>query len=207
GGFDSFTGTHRAQYLHSDGDGGTFLEKAVRYGAKFQENENSSQVSLFGDASEVQIAEPLVPPCEEWGTMEKLKREKEVVGIYISGHPLDDFKIEMSNFSTGNVSMFHDLNQSLNREITFGAVVSDVQHRISKSNKGWASFTVEDYTDSFEFRIFGEEYLKYRHFLVPNSFLFIKAFIREGWVNRDTGKKGDPRIQFNGFELLHDVMD
>lgn len=207
GGFDSFTETHRAQYLHDDGAGITFLEKAIRYGAKFQENENSSQVSLFGDASEVQIAEPLVPPCEEWGTMEKLKREKEVVGIYISGHPLDDFKIEMRNFSTGNVSMFHDLNQSLNREITFGAVVSDVQHRISKSNKGWASFTVEDYTDSFEFRIFGEEYLKYRHFLVHNSFLFIKAYIREGWVNRDTGKKGDPRIQFNGFELLHDVMD
>src|SRR5690606_38405393 len=88
GGFDSFANTHRAQYFHDDGDGITFLEKAVKYGAKYQENENSSQVSLFGDTSEVQIPEPLVPPCEEWGTMEKLKREKEVVGIYISGHPL-----------------------------------------------------------------------------------------------------------------------
>src|SRR5690606_24509440 len=91
GGFDSFADTHRAQYFHHDGDGITFLEKAIKYGAKFQENENSSQVSLFGDASEVQIPEPIVPPCEDWGTMEKLRREKEVVGIYISGHPLDDF--------------------------------------------------------------------------------------------------------------------
>ena len=67
---------------------------------KFQENENSSQVSLFGDASEVQIPEPIVPPCEEWNTMEKLAKEKEVVGIYISGHPLDDYKYEMKSFLT-----------------------------------------------------------------------------------------------------------
>jgi DNA polymerase III subunit alpha len=86
GGFDAF-GNHRAQYFHDEGDGITFLEKAIKYAAKFQESENSSQVSLFGEASDVQIPEPVVPPCEEWGTMEKLKREKEVVGIYISGHP------------------------------------------------------------------------------------------------------------------------
>ena len=76
GGFDSFGDTHRAQYFHDEGDGITFLEKAVKYGSKFQENQNSSQVSLFGEASEVQIPEPIVPPCEEWGTMEKLRREK-----------------------------------------------------------------------------------------------------------------------------------
>lgn len=207
GGFDSFTDTHRAQYLHEDGEGISFMEKAIRYGAKYQENENSAQVSLFGDASEVQIPEPVVPPCDEWGTMEKLRREKEVVGIYISGHPLDDFKIEMDNFTNGNVSVFHDMSQHVNREIVFGGVVSDVQHRVSKNNKGWAAFTVEDYNDSYEFRIFGEEYLKFRHFLVPNSFVFVRAFIKEGWVNRETGKKGDPRIQFNNFQLMHDVMD
>jgi DNA polymerase-3 subunit alpha len=207
GGFDSLANSHRAQYLHAEGDGVSFLEKAIKFGAKFQENANSSQVSLFGAASEVQIPEPDVPPCEEWGTMEKLKREKEVVGIYISGHPLDDFKIEMDNFTNGSISLFHDLNQILNREVTFGGVVSDVQHRVSKNNKGWASFSIEDYNDSFEFRIFGEDYLKFRHFLVPNSFVYVKAFVKEGWVNRDTGKKGDPRIQFNNFEMLHDVMD
>jgi DNA polymerase-3 subunit alpha len=95
----------------------------------------------------------------------------------------------------------------VNREICFGAVVTDIQHRVSKQGKGWASFTVEDYTDSFEFRIFGEEYLKFRHFLVKNSFVCVKAFIREGWPNKDTGLKGEPRIQFNSFQLLHDVME
>lgn len=207
GGFDSFTDTHRAQYFHHDGDEITFLEKAIKYGAKFQENENSSQVSLFGEASEVQIPEPVVPPCEDWGTMEKLRREKEVVGIYISGHPLDDFKKEITAFCNTSVSAFTNLEEYVNRELSVAGVITDVQHRISKNGKGWGLFTLEDYTDSHEFRIFGEEYLKFRHFLMINSFVYVKAFVREGWVNRETGKKGDPRLQFNDFKQLQDVMD
>ncbi|MEL6483805.1 MAG: DNA polymerase III subunit alpha, partial [Bacteroidota bacterium] len=207
GGFDSFGDTHRAQYFHHEGDSITFLEKAIKYGAKFQENQNSSQVSLFGESSEVQIPEPVVPPCEDWGTMEKLRREKEVVGIYISGHPLDDFKKEINAFCNSYVSVFQELDNYINRELTVAGVITDVQHRISKNGKGWAAFTLEDYTDSYEFRIFGEEYLKFRHFLMINSFIHLKAYVKEGWVNRETGKKGDPRIQFNDFKQLQDVMD
>jgi DNA polymerase-3 subunit alpha len=207
GGFDGLADTHRAQYFHDDGDGITFLEKAIKYAHKHKENENSAQVSLFGEASDVQIPEPEVPPCEEWGTMEKLSKEREVVGVYISGHPLDDFKTEMKTFCNGTISMFNDLNLYVNREIVFGGVVTDVQHRVSKQGKGWAMFTIEDYTDSFEFRVFGEEYLKFRHFFMINSFVFVKTFVREGWTNKDTGKKSDPRLQFNSFQLLHDVME
>jgi DNA polymerase-3 subunit alpha len=207
GGFDGLTNTHRAQYFHDDGDGITFLEKAIKYAQKHKENENSAQVSLFGEASDVQIPEPEVPPCEEWGTMEKLSKEREVVGVYISGHPLDDFKTEMKTFCNGTVGMFANLEPYVNREIVFGGVVTDVQHRVSKQGKGWAMFTIEDYTDSFEFRMFGEEYLKFRHFLMINSFVFVKTFVREGWTNKDTGKKSDPRLQFNSFQLLHDVME
>lgn len=207
GGFDCFTNTHRAQYFQDDGDGITFLEKVIKYGAKHQENANSAQVSLFGEASEVQIPEPEVPPCEDWGTMEKLAKEKEVVGIYISGHPLDDFKVEMKHFCNADLSVFKDLNGCVNRELTFGGVVTDVQHRVSKTGKGWALFTMEDYENNFEFRIFGEEYLKFRHFLVKNSFVHVKVYVREGWVNKNTGVKGDPRLQFNSFQLLHDIMD
>jgi len=207
GGFDSFGNTHRAQYFHKEGDGSTFLEMVIKYGSKFQESENSSQVSLFGDASDVQIPEPEVPPCGEWGTMEKLRREKEVVGIYISGHPLDDFRTEINAFSNANVSFFTTLDEYVNRELSFAGVITDVQHRVSKNGKGWALFTMEDYTDTMEFRIFGEEYLKFRHFLMINSFVFVKVFVREGWTNRDTGKKGDARLQFVNFMLLHDTME
>ena len=207
GGFDSMGNAHRAQYFHHEGDGISFLEKIIKYGAKMQESANSSQVSLFGEASEVQIPEPVIPPCEEWGTMEKLRREKEVVGIYISGHPLDDFQKEIQAFCNASVSFFSRPEDYLNRELTFAGVITDVQHRVSKNGKGWAAFTVEDYTDTHEFRIFGEEYLKFRHFLMINSFILIKVFIREGWVNRETGKKGDPRLQFNQFLLLQEAME
>ena len=207
GGFDGLGDVHRAQYFHDDGDGITFLEKAIKFAQKHKENENSAQIDMFGEQSSVQFSEPEVPPCEEWGTMEKLSKEREVVGVYISGHPLDDFKTEMKTFCNGTVGMFNTLEPYVNRELVFGGVVTDVQHRVSKQGKGWALFTIEDYTDSFEFRIFGEEYLKYRHFLLQNSFVFVKSFIREGWVNKDTGKRSDPRLQFNSFQLLHDVME
>ena len=106
GGFDCFPHTHRAQYFQDEGDGVTFLEKTIKYANRYQENKNSAQVSLFGESSDVQIEEPEIPPCETWGTMEKLAREKEVVGIYISGHPLDDFKLEMQNFCNGEFLCF-----------------------------------------------------------------------------------------------------
>jgi len=206
GGFDCFNETHRAQYFHHDGDGITFLEKAIRYGSKFQENENSAQVSLFGDASEVQIAEPQVPPCDEWSTMEKLAKEKEVVGIYISGHPLDDYKFEMKYFCNTNLEGLKNLEQNVGKNLSFGGIVTNVQHRTAKNGKGWATFVVEGYDESFEFRIFDEDYLKFRHFLLQNQFAYFKITVKEGWVNRETGKKSDPRIQFIDVKMLADVL-
>lgn len=205
GGFDGFSETHRAQYFHDDGDGITFLEKATRYGSKYQENENSSQVSLFGESSDIQIPEPIVPPCEEWSTMEKLAKEKEVVGIYISGHPLDDFRFEMKYFCNSKLESLKNLDQFVNKSLTFGGIITNVQHRTSKNGKGWGSFTLEGYDENFEFKIFGEEYLKFRHFLIQNNFTFMKVLIREGWINQE-GKRGEPRIQFQTLQYLQDVL-
>ena len=205
GGFDSFIGTTRAQYFHDDGDGITFLEKAMRYGAKFQENENSAQVSLFGESSDVQIAEPIVPPCEDWSTMEKLAKEKEVVGIYISGHPLDDYRFEMKYFCNAKLEALKNLDQHLNKTLSFGGIISNVQHKTAKNGKGWGSFMLEGYDESFEFRIFGEDYLKFRHFLIQNNFTYLKVLIKDGWLNQE-GKKGEPRMQFQLVQYLQDVL-
>ena len=205
GGFDGFGDTHRAQYFHDEGDGITFLEKAMKYGAKFQENENSAQVSLFGDASEVQIPEPVVPPCDEWSTMEKLAQEKEVVGIYISGHPLDDYKYEMKYFCNTKLEHLNDLNSFIGKNVSVGGIITKVEHRTAKNGKGWAMFTLEGYDESYEFRIFGEEYLKFRHFLIQNNFTFLKFVVKEGWVNAE-GKRSDPKIQFLQVQYLQDVL-
>ena len=207
GGFDCFSNTHRAQYFHHAGNDITFIEKILKFAHRFQESQNSSQISLFGDSNENHFTEPDIPPCDPWDTMKKLAREREVVGIYISGHPLDDFKIEMQNFCNAKVELFNDLGSLLNKELIFGGVLTDVQHRVSRQGKGWASFTIEDYTGNFNFKIFGEEYLRFRHFLMLNNFLFVRVLVRDGWVNKETGKKGNARIQFNSFQLLHDVLE
>ena len=206
GGIDSFGDNHRAQYFQDKGDGVSFLEKALRFGANFQEHQNSSQVSLFGEDSEASLYEPEIPECEPWGTLHELKQEKEVVGIYLSGHPLDDFTYSFNHFCNARVGLFNDLDPLVNKELTFGGIVGEVEHRISKNGKGWAIFQLEDYEDTFSFRIFGEEYLKFRHQLVENNFVHVKAFVRPGWVNQETGKAGDPRIQFNDFRQLQDAI-
>jgi DNA polymerase III subunit alpha len=206
GAFDSFTDTHRAQYFATDEKGLTFLERAMKFGSKFQENENSAQVSMFGEASTVQFPEPDIPACETWGNMELLSQEKEVIGIYISAHPLDDFKNEMIFCNATLKNFKEDLSKYVGANLTFASIITDVQHRVSKAGKGWAMFTMEDYGDSNEFRIFGEDYLKFKHFLVPNSFLFVRATIQPGWTNKE-GVTGEPRLKFTDFKLLHDIMD
>jgi DNA polymerase-3 subunit alpha len=205
GAFDSFN-IDRAQYFHDNGDGITFIEKILRHGNKFQENKNSSQVSLFAGTNDLQISNPVIPDVEPWPTIEKLTKEKEVVGIYISGHPLDDFRVEMESFCNGDVSVFKSPKEFVNKEITVAGVITEVEHRVSRQGKGWAFFILEDYVDSYNFRIFGEEYLRFKHFLTLNNFLYIKTKIVDGWLNKETGLRGEPRIQYNNFKLLQDVV-
>ena len=207
GGFDSFPNVKRAQYFNPDGDGITFLEKALRFGSKYQENLNSSQTSLFSEETTSTYQDLSIPDCEAWTNLMRLKKEKEVVGIYISSHPLDDFTHEIEHFITLSLNQLGDLDRLVNREFSVGGIVNEIQHLESRNGKGWARFMVEDFTDQYEFRIFGEDYLKYRHFLVVNQFIRLRLMIREGWTNRETGKVGAPRMQYLHFEMLQNTVE
>ena len=206
GGLDSFDHVHRAQYFNPDVDGITFLERTLRYGSKYQENVNSSQISLFGEKTEKTYQDLTVPPCEKWDDLIQLKREKEVVGIYISAHPLDNFKQEIKHFVSISLSNMGDLNPLINKEFWVAGIINDVENLETKNGRGWAKFIVEDFTDQYEFRIFGEDYLRFRHFLVVNQFIRIKILVKEGWYSKENGRQGDPRIQFMSFELLEDTI-
>ena len=206
GGFDSFEETHRAQYFNPDGDGVIFLEKVIRFGSKYQESQKSAQTSLFGETTDQVYQELVIPLSQEWGNLEKLKKEREVVGVFISGHPLDDFKKEMEWFTNADLSRLKDLRPLINKNINVAGIVNEIQHLESRNGNGWGRFILEDFSDQFEFRIFGEEYLKFKHFISVNQFIRIKINIKEGWRNQETGRKGDPRIQFLHFEMLHDAL-
>ncbi len=206
GAFDNLGDVHRAQFFHSeDGSEQIFLEKIIKYAARYQENKNSAQVSLFGDSSEVQIPEPVIPPCEPWHNMKTLKAEKEVVGLFLSAHPLDDFKMEMKHYCNTTLKVFNDLENHVNKDLKIAGVITNVNHRVSKNGKGFATFVVEDYKDSNEFWIFGEDYLKYRHYLIPDHFVYLKIRPTQ-YINRDTGEPGRIRMQYLVFKQLQDII-
>ncbi|MBL0047943.1 MAG: DNA polymerase III subunit alpha [Bacteroidetes bacterium] len=203
GAFDCFKEAHRAQYFFSEnGNENNFLEKVVRYGNNVQEGKNAAQHSLFGDSAEdAQIPEPAIPVCEPWGPMEKLHREKEVIGMFISGHPLDSFSVEMG-FCSNTLTDLSDLPKWRNKDVTLAGMVTAVNHRVSKTGNPFGNFTLEDYSGSFQFTLFSESYLKMKHFLVPNSFLFLSGKVDLRWKTTDQFE-----FKINQIQLLSDVRD
>jgi len=219
GGFDCFANTHRAQYFHADGDGsGTALEKALKYGVKYKENENSAQVSLFGGGSNVEIPEPALPFCAEWGLIEKLKYEKDVIGIYLTSHPLDNYRFEISHFCQHSVRLLtwidkmkeaevdeelrNEFNKIKNRELTIGGMVTAANHRITKNGKPFGVMVFEDYSDSYEIALFGEDYVKMKGYLNEGYFIQVKGIIQERF--RQPGNWG---FEVKSMQLLSDLRD
>lgn len=176
GAFDSFGKIHRAQYFHQDpNDPLTLIDKAVKFGNNSQDSKNSMQHSLFGESSEISIPEPAIPQCDPWPDLEKLKKEKEVIGIYITGHPLDSYKIELSNFCSHTVSDITDLFSIKNKDVSFAGVVTSAGHKISKNGKQYGVFTIEGYQDAVQLNLFSEDYFRFKHFLNEGTFLFIRG--------------------------------
>ena len=202
GGFDSFTNMHRANYFFPEKDGTTFLEKVIRYGASSQDTKTTSQNSLFGDSTETQIPEPTVPACEPWGSIEKLKFEKDVIGFYISGHPLDTYKIEMKNFCSHTVSdLKNNMDKLRNKDISIGGLIAEANHRVSKMGKPFGNFIIEDYHDSMEIPVFGEDYVRLKAFLNAGYFLYIKGRVQERF------NQGSLEFKISGIQLLGELRD
>jgi len=201
GGFDSFTGVHRAQYFAADANGRTFLEAAMRYGASVQEQQQSAQHSMFGEATGTTMPAPTVPKADEWPAIYKLNREKEVVGIFISGHPLDDYKVEITSFCTGTVAMLNEPSVFLGRDLLIAAIITGVEHRITKRGDAFGSLVIEDYQDAFKLNLFNESYLKFKHFMEPGTFVAIKGRIEVPRFRQY------PEFVVHHIELLQELRD
>ena len=175
GGFDSFTEITRAQLFEPDPTGKSFIESLIRYGNSYQESQNSSQVSLFGEGSAVEMPAPTVPKVDDWGTLFKLNKEKEVIGVYISGHPLDDYKWEIKAFCNGNVSMLKEPEKHLNKEILLAGIITDSMERMSKNNSLYGKMTIEDYSDAYDLFMFSEDYQKFRPFFYKDTMVAMRG--------------------------------
>lgn len=201
GGFDSFKNIHRAQFFQEDTNKRTFLENLIKFGASYKDNEDSAQSSLFGEDTGVDMPEPEIPKCEEWGNWQKLSKEKEVVGIYISGHPLDDFKLEIKSFCNGNIDMLNNLDAYIGKELIIGGYISEAEHRFTVNGSAFGTISIEDYTHSIKLFLWEEEYLRNKHYVAPNLFVAIR-----GKIEKSIRRK-EPSFRINSIELLKNLRE
>ncbi len=207
GGFDSF-GIQREQYLATNAKGEVFLDTLMRYGQLFQVEQAQAQNSLFGGFDAVEITKPVVPHAEQWSTLEKLNKERELVGIYLSAHPLDDHAVVLKNMCNTHCS---DLGRDADKkelakieELTFGGIVTGVVSRwSSKTNKPYGFVTIEDFDGSGEIALFGDEWTKWEGKLKEGYTVYITAkSVQRFKYNEDLY---DLRIQ--SVEFLSDVKE
>ena len=199
GGFDLFPEMHRAQYFVPSDKYDTFLEHLLKYGAAYASQLVSAKTSLFGASDDIMIPEPKIPQSEEWGLITKLNKEKDVTGIFISGHPLDDYRIEIRSFTTCSVK---DLEKQKNNSaaINIAGMIVAPQHRISKKGTGWGKFELQDFDGTKEFVLFGEDYIKFKNYMNDGEAVYVSGKFRPSWRN-----KGDFDFNINEMSLLDTV--
>ncbi len=199
GAFDCFEGLHRRQYLVAENGESSLIEKIIRFGNKIQEEKNAAQVSLFGGDSGVDIPLPKVSVSEPYSELEKLKIEKEVVGFYISGHPLDQFRLEIQHFCTCTVNKVEDYKQA---KISVAGIVTKFNERLSKNGRPFGLFSIEDFEDSLDLAMFGAEYLKFQHLLGVGNFIYL-----DGQVVERYKQPGVWELKPYNIQLLSEIRD
>ncbi len=182
GAMDLFGETPRSIYYAPSEKFNTFMEHLLRYGNAYQNQKAQASNSLFGDSEDVMIPEPKLPEAPHWSLIEKLTREKEVTGIYISGHPLDDYRIEVENFVTCSLDKIENFK---GQNVNVAGIITTAQHRINKKGNGWGLFTLQDYNHSIEFPLFTEDYQKFKHLLEVGAVLYIKGHMQKRWNSEE----------------------
>lgn len=175
GAFDNIEGIRREQFF-VENNGLLFLDHIIKYGNMYQQDQASSQNSLFGESSEISISKPEIPKAENWGELYKLNKEKELIGIYLSAHPLDEYKFEIKSLTNTSLSEMDDKELLKKRkEIVIAGMVSSCKHLISKKNNPYGILTIEDYTSKHEMFLFGDTYMKNKEYLQQGYFLLISG--------------------------------
>ncbi|MBP8710426.1 MAG: DNA polymerase III subunit alpha [Bacteroidales bacterium] len=178
GALDGLPEMTRARYFAADGKGSSFLESLIRYGNNVKNIRNSTQQSLFGDTGGFDLVRPEPAPCPDWSKLEKLNKEKEVIGIYLSSHPLDDFKLEINTFCNASLADLQNLSEFANRDVCVAGIVSDTRSGVTKNGKPFGGFTLQDYTDSFSFLLFDKDYVAFSNYFRNDFQLLVKGRVQ-----------------------------
>ena len=203
GAFDCFKEHHRRQYLEAPENDLSLIEKATKYAQKVQQEEDSAQVSLFGGGSgNMQIPLPSVPPMEPFSQIQQLNIEKEVVGLFISGHPLDQFRLEIESFTNTALPALADLESLKGKnELKLAGSVSTFAHRTTKNGKPFGTLTLEDYSGSFTFFLFGDDYVRFKEYFMAGWFVFLSCAVAQ----KKWGGDNELEVKINSMMLLSEV--
>ena len=213
GAFDGIGAMHRAQYFHKENaleTTPTYLDLLVRWAIRRQDGAASNQMSIFSMSEELAEEDhPPVPECEEWSTIERCRAEKEVISTYLSGHPLDDFKHEMRMFTNIGVEQLGALEQLSGREVRFAGMVSGAKGGVSAKGNPYGSMVIDDYSGSYELRLYDDEYTSFKNFFTDNTFVYVVANVRTiSYKDKKTGaEKSFTRMRISSMMLLSKVMD
>lgn len=202
GGLDSFPELKREQYFAVNSRNEIFLETLMRYGNRYQTDKAAAVNSLFGGENVIDIATPEILPAERWGDLERLNKERELVGIYLSAHPLDEYAIVLNHVCNTHLSELEDKTALVGREITMGGIVTSVRRGISKNGNPYGIAKIEDYSGFAEIPFFGNDWVTYQGYLGEGTFLYIKA--------RCQPKQWRPEeldVKITSMELLPDVKE
>ena len=203
GAFDSFEGFTREQFFAKNESGYTFVETLISYGQRFQQEQEESHNSLFGESDAVEISKPKSPIVyDKWSDLERLNKEGELLGLYISGHPLDEYSIVIKNLCTLSMSEVEDLNPFLNQEVTMGGMVTQSNEYISKRGSAYGKVRIEDFSGSGEIAIFGDTWAQFKGYFSVGNSVFISARV----APRRWGD-GEPDLQILKVDWLADVKD
>lgn len=189
GGFDCFTEHHRAQYFHlAEGEVTSGLERIIKYGQVIASQNATTSNTLFGDLPiSMEIPPPRLPDCEQWSLTKQLDHEKDVTGMFLSGHPLDHYRFEMRHYGVTPIADFNEFRDSIgmqsnpNRAFRILGLIADAQHRIARSGNKFGSFVIEDYSGKMEIVLFSEDYLRLSPFMQQGTSVYLTGYLKQRW--------------------------
>ena len=184
GALDCFENVHRAQYFAPSEKFETFIEHALRYGNAFQQQKADSAQSLFGKDFGSVISDPSIPECIPWNLMHRLNQEKEVIGIYASGHPLDTYKLELEHFVNCELIHFEKV-MATGRRLRIAGIISAATHGVNRKGNGYCKFTLQDYNGSVELLLFQDTYLQFKGLIEPGQVVFIEGIFKNRYQSKE----------------------
>ncbi len=211
GSFDN-CGILREQFFVNNSKGENVLDTILRYGNKYQGDKMQTGNSLFGDDDAVEIAKPELPRAEQWSSIERLNKEKELIGIYLSAHPLDEYFVELQRFCNCSTGMLKEgLEPLKGRELKLGGMINSSRTGITKNGKPYGGFVLEDFSDNFEFMLFGQDFVNFKNFLQKDLHVMVQGVVQErgaDWKRYDAPPSDKPvelEFKIRKMSLLSDV--